>query len=209
MKRLFVITLGYDEKFAMRCLVRNNIKMEDMILILTANINEKVRNAVNSIVDFLKKIGNENFRLESLEGDFFSVIERIKRILKEYERCKILINISGGMRWLAVSVIFSIFSLENIEKIEIEREDLGGVIVIEGEFIKLLKKLFALEDYKIKILREILRGNDNVEKLSGVLKKDVTTVRRYVQELEDFLIIEKRKPLIFRLKRFIIPFVSE
>ncbi|MEO2117317.1 MAG: CRISPR locus-related DNA-binding protein, partial [Methanocaldococcus sp.] len=56
---LYIITLGFDEKFAIRFLLRHGIKRDDKVLIILPddlNSNQKVQNALNNILSLLDNL---------------------------------------------------------------------------------------------------------------------------------------------------------
>jgi len=81
--------------------------------------------------------------------------------------------------------------------LEIELEDLSGLIEIPQNLLRIHEIRQNLTEEKIEILKLIAQGYKDVKSLSKALKKDVSTIRRHISSLEELglIEIEKRKPL--------------
>ncbi len=205
MGKALILTLGFEEKFCYRAILRHGIEEGDRVILITAGLIDKVRKAYENIKTFIYTSFGEKVKVELLQIDVKEFSKSAKKLieklleLKDYE---LIINLSGGMRALIIIVLFSVIisRLKNI-KVEIELEDLSGVINIPEQLINLIELGKRLTDERIKILMEIGKGCNDVRSLATRLNKDESTIRRNIGILEELKLVEvsKRKPLIFKL----------
>jgi CRISPR locus-related DNA-binding protein len=130
--------------------------------------------------------------------DFTKAIREVMHILDEFKGYNLIVNLSGGMRALAVIMLLALMikPMRNV-KLEIELEDFSGLIEIPQHLLRIHEIKQNLTDEKIEILKLIAQGLKDVKSLSKALKKDVSTIRRHISSLEELGLveIEKRKPL--------------
>ncbi len=207
MSKILTLTLGFEEKFCYRAILRHGIKENDRIILITASLTDKVKRAYENIRSFINTSFGEKVKVDLLEIDVKNPIDSIKRLIDIFSKIKqeeseIIINLSGGMRILAIMVLFSLI-LTRIEKakVEIELEDFSAVIDIPEQFINIFEISKKLTDERIKLMKEIKEGANDVKTLASKLKKDESTIRRNINILENLKLVEisKRKPLIFKL----------
>ncbi len=123
---LYLLTLGYDEKFLIRFLLRHKISNDDHILIIAPNdfdINIKSKNAFESI----KKIvfawmPEENLSVFTIDpnGDLVENIIRLKGHLNQYKKNKFYVSLSGGMRIIIVITLICLIKLSSKVPIQLE-----------------------------------------------------------------------------------------
>lgn len=131
----YVMSLGYDEKFAVRFLLRHSVKEGDVVLVIVPRGyegDEKARVAVNN----LKKLVEW---AEIIEFDHKNPIREIpflkSSIMERTSRSeRIYLCLSGGMRIIVVSTLLAAQQLiGEVAKevwIEIDLEDLSGTSTI-------------------------------------------------------------------------------
>ncbi len=123
-------TLGFDEKFALRGVLRNGVAQGDSILLLLTDTNEqRPEKAYNLLREILEKaFGEVNIEKISVPlSDFSSGISYLRKIIKRYRGEKVIINMSGGQRILLMMLMAAVLSLDLDAEIEIETEDLQKV----------------------------------------------------------------------------------
>ena len=199
MKTALILTLGFDEKFCYRAILRHGIKEGDKIILITAGLVEKVKKAYEWIKAFVERSYDVEVRLIQIDvKDFTKAIREVMHILDEFKGYNLIVNLSGGMRALAVIMLLALMikPIRNV-KLEIELEDFSGLIEIPQHLLRIHEIRQNLTDEKIEILKLIAQGLKDVKSLSKALKKDVSTIRRHISSLEELGLVEveKRKPL--------------
>ena len=199
MRTALILTLGFDEKFCYRAILRHGIKEGDKIILITARLVEKVKKAYEWIKAFVERSYDVEVRLIQIDvKDFTKAIREVMHILGEFKDYNLIVNLSGGMRALAVIMLLALMikPIRNV-KLEIELEDFSGLIEIPQHLLRIHEIKQNLTDEKIEILKLIAQGLKDVKSLSKALKKDVSTIRRHISSLEELGLVEveKRKPL--------------
>jgi len=200
MKNALLLTLGFDEKFCYRAILRHGISEGDKIVLVTAKIVNRVKKAYDWIKTFVNtSYSNVEMKLIELNvEDTIGSIKKVLEILEELEGYHIVINLSGGMRILSFIVLLSLLFKEiRNAVIEIELEDFSGVVRIPVILLTLPSIKEKLGEEKIKILKTIRDGKNNVKSIAEYLNKDRSTIRRHISSLKKLGLIEyeKRKPL--------------
>jgi len=200
MKNALLLTLGFDEKFCYRAILRHGISEGDKIVLVTAKIVNRVKKAYDWIKTFVNtSYSNVEMKLIELNvEDTIGSIKKVLEILEELEGYHIVINLSGGMRILSFIVLLSLLFKEiRNAVIEIELEDFSGVVRIPVILLTLPSIKEKLSEEKIKILKTIRDGKNNVKSIAEYLNKDRSTIRRHISSLKKLGLIEyeKRKPL--------------
>ncbi len=201
MKTTLIATLGFDEKFCYRAILRHGIKEGDEIILITAEKVEKVEKAYEWIKKLIQTSFSEKVRVQLFEVNVENAEEAIKNVLEIIKKVdgRAIVNLSGGMRVLVVIVLLACILASMNVKVEIEKEDLSGVIDFQSNLIRLVKSPPTATE--LEILRLIEMGSNSVQEIAKRLEKDESTVRRHLIELEKSGLItaEKRKPLIVKL----------
>ena len=196
-----MLTLGFDEKFCFRAILRHRVEDGDRVVLITASLVDRVKKAYEQIKAFLTA-SYKNINLELMQidvNDLLGSVEKISKKLEELSKCeKIIVNVSGGMRILAIIVLLTLIikPMRNLE-LEIELEDSSALISIPADFLKIASIKARLSKEKIKLLKLVVRGENDVKSLARHLEKDESTIRRHISDLEELKLIEivKRKPL--------------
>ena len=196
--KVLILTLGFDEKFCYRAILRHGISDGDKIILITARLVDKVRKAYELIKSFVERSCNVELRLVEVNvKDFVKAVRDVMNILEEFREQELIVNLSGGMRALLMVVLFALLlkSMRNV-KLEIELEDFSGLIEIPQTLL-LLPEIGSMGDERREILKLIAQGFSDVKSIAERLKRDESTVRRHISALEELGLIkvEKRKPL--------------
>ncbi len=203
MKTALIVTLGFDEKFCYRAILRHGIKEGNKIILLTAGLVERVKKAYEWIKAFAERSYDVEVKIVQIDvRDFTKAIKVIAGLFEEHRDFKLIINLSGGMRALSIIVLlaFLIKPIRNAD-IEIELEDFSGVVNIRNEIIDLIVQSKNLTEERLKVLRTITKYDlSDVGRLAEVMGKDVTTVRRHIHELSKLGLVKivKRKPMVVK-----------
>jgi CRISPR-associated protein Csa3 len=181
-------TLGFDEKFIIRDILRRGIKEESKLLIFTSSEDSRVEKAFMTLkttfISIPLKI--EKYRI-NIENPF-SAISEIRNIILENIKghSEIVFNLSGGQRIL-LSYIFSIIASEKLNcEIVMISEDSSFQVSLPSK-IFFAKQIDPLSLEIVKMLKEKpLKVGEILEKLGG----GRTTVWRKLRLLTKEGIIE-------------------
>ncbi len=135
MKKLIVLTIGFDEKYGLKALLRKGIMTSDKILILVhQNPGDEVKRSIEELKEVLgRALGGEvvmnvvevpiwNFNEASM-----TIVEAIKSRMDE--ETKVRAALSSGSRALILETLFSLVMLgDKVEEVEVDTEDGKAVI---------------------------------------------------------------------------------
>jgi len=202
MKTALLTTIGFDEKFCYRAILRHGIKEGDVVVLITGKIVERVQKACEWVQQLLRTSYGEKAKVEIVELDVKNVLNSIKTVsskIEELEGYDIIVNLSGGMRALIAIVLLACIKSSKPVRVEIETEDFESLIEIPEKLLSLVKTTVG-ED-KMEVLRAIASGCREAGKIAAKLGKDASTVRRHIAALEKMGLVEveKRKPMVVRL----------
>jgi len=201
MPKALISTLGFDEKFCYRAILRHGIREDDKVILITAKLVERTLKAFEMIRNFLISSYGSKVSIEVVEVDVKNIIGSIESVMLRLNQLKgyeLIVNLSGGMRALIlITLLALLLRRPNNIKVEMELEDLSGVIEVSKSLLNAPLLTLELSDEKKKILKLIREGVREVEPLANKLRRDVSTIRRHVSDLEEIglLIVEKRKPI--------------
>ena len=171
----FICTLGFDEKFILRFMVRHKVGENDIFIIIVPEdykSNEKSFNTYKSVIDFLQTIlpsQNIHTITTNIYGDPIEEIRKISTKILDLISATNIVHaaLSGGMRVLVIEVLLSLIflSLNNPLNIfvEVDFENLRGRTVFpltplllrkNRRYILILKRIEELKDSRIKILAQ-------------------------------------------------------
>jgi len=123
---LFVFTLGFDEKFIIRFLLRHHLLKSDEVVIIAPDdylTNEKARNAYNSIVKILQSwITKEQISVLILAPDDEPAknIRIVHSYFNKKSPKKIIVSLSGGMRIVIALTLLALLQIQKIVPIQLE-----------------------------------------------------------------------------------------
>lgn len=150
-----------------------NLTYEDFLSIVLERIEPSSRNRIEScILDMIEG----NLAIESKNNDFQAIQKKIFS--------------KGGrvFHWSDLIKLEDLLSLLDIEDLaeDFPPEIIAKIIIKLSTYVAKLKKIGIDIDIKeFKILREIKRGNNTLEKISLATKIDLTTVDIIVKSLSE------------------------
>ena len=202
MKTALLSTIGFDEKFCYRAILRHGIKEGDVVVLITGRIVDRVQKACEWVQQLLRTSYGEKTKVEIVELDVNNVVGSIKTVsskIEELEGYDVIVNLSGGMRALIIIVLLACIKSSKPVKVEIETEDFESLIEIPEKLLSLVKT--PIGEDKMEVLRVIASGCREAGKIAGKLGKDASTIRRHIAALEKMGLVEveKRKPMVVRL----------
>ncbi|MCD6105834.1 MAG: CRISPR locus-related DNA-binding protein [Thermoplasmata archaeon] len=172
MKKLIVLTIGFDEKYGLKALLRKGITIEDKVLVL---VHENPGSGVKASIDELKEVlakalGNE-VTMDVIEvpiWDFFKASMVITEAIKERleEGAKVRAALSSGSRALILETIFSLIMLgDAVEEVEADTEDGRAVII----FPKGVLRPPQVDETDIEILSFLFEGDKDTNELQRLM----------------------------------------
>ncbi|MCD6348542.1 MAG: CRISPR locus-related DNA-binding protein [Candidatus Korarchaeota archaeon] len=199
MSMVLILTLGFDERFCYRALLRHDVREGDRILIFTGKLVERTEKAYKMIEEFIRKSYGNRVAVDLVELDPTNPIRSIElviRTLKSLPDVKWIVNLSGGMRFVVLTVIFSLLMIRkgNIQ-LEVETEDLSGLVTIPPAILTLVTQGMTKE--KVRVLEMISGGLTDVKSIASKLGKSRSTVRKQLQHMQELGLVRvrRRKPL--------------
>jgi CRISPR locus-related DNA-binding protein len=137
--KALVTTIGFDERFVVRALIRYLENIDHFIGILSTPIEQRALQAISNIKNFIDKYvvdSGKRLAYEFIEIDItdpYEAIARLKRIFTSNN--EYIINLSGGMRALTIVTFIAFIISRARGEIEIELENLQGRISIDPRII--------------------------------------------------------------------------
>jgi CRISPR locus-related DNA-binding protein len=137
--RALVTTIGFDERFVVRALIRYLENIDHFIGILSTPIEQRALQAISNIKNFIDKYvvdSGKRLAYEFIEIDItdpYEAIARLKRIFTSNN--EYIVNLSGGMRALTIATFIAFIISRARGEIEIELENLQGRISIDPRIV--------------------------------------------------------------------------
>ncbi|MCF8884320.1 MAG: CRISPR-associated CARF protein Csa3 [Candidatus Nezhaarchaeales archaeon] len=192
---ILIITLGFDEKFALRAIFRHGLKANDKILIL---MPEKSDPRAEKAFSIIQQIVGNSFPEVSIEKiyipsqDFPKAVSVLRKlalnVLREGE--KVILNISGGQRIVILELLTGFLSVDarNVE-VEIESEDSSTMAIFPLEMMRKMD----LDQEDIKILEILAQSPKNFNQICLILNLSKSSVWRRLRKLMELGLIEKKE----------------
>lgn len=191
---LYISTLGFDEKFVVRFLMRHGIKQKDKFLLIVVKDferNEKAKNAYNNLRNIVATlIDQDNFFVLPIDvhDDPIKNIKVIANEIISIPQREIRVCLSGGMRILIILVVLALRLVGNRNiAIDVDFEDLSGHRTIQYTALIISRNVRWIE-----ILKQIKQGIKGVRQLANVLGLSPATISRELTEMEEKGLIEKK-----------------
>ncbi len=135
------MTLGFDEKFAVRAIVSKGLTRDDSVLVITpessANYSQdKADTALRNLKKFIQTVQPE-VKINEVKIDFKKVSKAVSKIMdtiKSSSQKNIYANLSGGMRIVTIETLISLIQLGVDCEIDVEAEDLSGPVKLHTSY---------------------------------------------------------------------------
>ncbi|MCX8205182.1 MAG: CRISPR-associated CARF protein Csa3 [Candidatus Nezhaarchaeota archaeon] len=188
--RVLVLTLGFDEKFAIRALMRHGEGARKVLIVTAEPMEERAQRALSAVEDFLKRF-METVEYEVVSVDPSAPYEAMRRLRDAIEKSpasSYIINVSGGMRALTVELLAVASLMKLSGGVEVELEILRGTVSVPiGLFYM---EPLGSEEYKV--LRALVeRGPMTVTNLVSSLGIPRSSLYRYIKELKARGLVEE------------------
>lgn len=188
---IFVITLGFDEKFALRTIARRGLRGDDEVLvILPKPVEERVERAYMHFNEILSRMF-QGLRISRFEVDarsFLDCLVMLVNVFKLGRDKRFVFCLSGGFRALILEVLLAASFLGLDGDVEVEFEDSSSIISFPLRWCKPI----VLDDVERKVLSCVRDGVDTVSGLVKATNLSKVTVWRKVRALESGGFLERR-----------------
>ncbi len=196
MKMILIVTLGFDEKFALRAIMRRGIKEGDKLLALLPQKGDPRGEKAfltlkQTLLNMLPKLEVEKAEINI--QDPYGAISNLRKVLKSLSLKgeELILNISGGQRLLIIETLAAALSLNlgNL-KLELETED-SSLYFTTSLDIMLPMDLDKLD---LDILKKIAeKGSVKLTDLLDKIEIPKTTLWRKLNRLAELKLLEKDK----------------
>lgn len=188
---ILILTLGFDVKFQLRALV-GRAKGLEKVAIVGEFKNEKAKNALDTVVNFLNTVNLPYDIIEVNIHDFQDIVTKVAKYILSNPGKEFLANLSGGMRLMIIAVLTA-FLLTGIDaELEIETEDFTTVYNFRVKDIFPLS--IPLTNDHIEVLKALDEGFNSVNSISRRTGIPLTSTWRRLNELrKDGLIDDSNK----------------
>ncbi len=193
MGKALVVTVGFDEKYTIRAVLRHGLKEGDAIVLVTGPPTDKSRKAIQAVEEFLSKAYGPSISVEKVEVDPASGFAQM--VLNVHEKLlgiaarsgEVVLALSGGMRAVVLATFVAAALLSHAltrVKVELETEDSSALLEVPQALLNPQLLLPRLEGGKRKIL-SILTDGLTVREIASRLGKSESTIRRHLAWLEE------------------------
>ncbi|MBB5254135.1 CRISPR-associated CARF protein Csa3 [Sulfurisphaera ohwakuensis] len=188
---ILVVTLGFDEKFQIRALMRRFNNLEKVIVVGSFN-DERAKKALESFENVMKS-AQVNYELVEVDPHNFydTIITITKKIINNNKGRMFVLNISGGMRILIIELLFA-FIFSGLEaEVEIESEDFNTVVSFR---LSDMYPAHLTQDH-IRILMSIKQGYTSINSIHKRVDMSLSTTWRRLKELREMGLIDEENRL--------------
>lgn len=186
----FIFTLGFDEKFAIRSIMRNSLASKDEVYaILSEGGDLRAEKAFDNLKAFINK-AFDDIKVERIlipTDSFGHMVNKLRAFLRELGIDEKLLNLSGGQRILVVALLVAASSLDLDMDVEIETEDSKSVHM----FPLSLMRVQNLDQLDLNILELLSKNNFSIGKLSTITKTSRATIWRRLEKMAALNLVNK------------------
>jgi len=203
LSKAFFITLGFDEKFAVRALFRAPASAKDKLVLLIPRSDErfgdeKIGKVLDVVENLCSTIGLQHEVVEVPITDVNEALNAIYRSMRKELMAgrSLRLNFSGGMRVLILEALAAALKLSEVRdlKVEVELENLAGVVELPLSCFSAVE----LSDAQRRLVRAIHSLNEKDEEawLSTISKESKiprSTASRMLRELVKQGLLSQKK----------------
>ncbi len=194
MFRYFLVTLGWRPDPVIATFARHRVEHGDKLILLVPEfMDERSREAIDRVRDHIR-VANLHVDVELLElpTDFDRAV---RMVLEKIEWCSergdVIINISGGMRYIILAT-YTAFLLSRRKNVVLDE------LAVEGKNITISLGIpplvrFVPDDKEREILRILLVREADADEIAEELGIGKSTAWRYLKRFEDMGIVDVKK----------------
>lgn len=187
---IIAVTFGFDERFAIRALMRRPVRGEVRIAVLVPEDGEqeRVNKALAVLNEFVTRYVTERGieRVTVPVEDFLGAVLMLARTFRSWTERPVVLNLSGGMRLLVAEALCAALLSRVPMTVEIESED-GKVL---AEFSTTDLTFPETDEIDRQIIESLGYGTMTLGLLSERLGLSKPTVWRRLRRLADAGLLE-------------------
>lgn len=190
MGRRFIISLGFHEDRAIRRLMASSASKDDEVVLITASSSSGVLRAYDSLVSFCRRAGLREPKLVEVPTDLYEGVAKIAELVLGSEG-PVVMDLSGGMRYLAVLGMLALFLARRRAVVYVQPEGEGQELEIPESVMDLAR--ISLQDLERSILK-VVAGSEGVgvEDVARSLGRSPKTVANAVSRLQKLGLVVRR-----------------
>ncbi|MEM4717796.1 MAG: CRISPR-associated CARF protein Csa3 [Desulfurococcaceae archaeon] len=193
MPRVFISPLGFHEDFLLRSLVEFKAVNRDIVYTVTCSpLIGGVKRAFDSLIALSSKQGFPTPQLVELDcSNFYESIRRLREILGKHLEDTVIFCAGGGLRFLTLVVLISLFFLRKPFTLHYEPETGVNEFTIKPEFFH---NIFEdLDQAERKTLNIVIKNpGANIREISKTLNIKEKTARNIVTRLKKRGLVVKK-----------------
>ncbi|MCD6089598.1 CRISPR locus-related DNA-binding protein [Candidatus Bathyarchaeota archaeon] len=190
---ILITTLGFDEKFALRAILRRGLKAGDRIIVVVPEKDdpraEKAFSTLQQIVcRSMPEVSIEKLRIPS--QDFSKAVSFLRKLALDVLRSgeKIVLNVSGGQRIIILELLAAFLSVGAYEaELEVESEDSSTIAVLP---LRIMAKI-GLDREDTMILEALAQSSKKFSDICSTLSMSRSSVWRRLKKLVELGLVEK------------------
>lgn len=186
MKRLLISTLGFEESFLIRFLLRSTLSPGDVLLIILPSIaDERATKAYREVEGFLTKY-MPGVTLETIQvpvSKVYQAVAIIAQKIRSFDVDGVIVNLSGGMRILILETLAAVkMVFGDHANVEVELEGKHEVISFKPSIMN-LKMPTIRQIHILNVMRE-LGKEATLKKISERLNIPRSSVYKEIIRME-------------------------
>lgn len=190
MGRRFIVTLGFHEDRAIRRLMESSASRDDEIFAVTASTAPAVVAAFNSLAGFCRRVGLPEPKLVEVPPRLYEGVAVLAELIGGSPG-PVVLDLSGGMRYLAVLGVLALFLTGRRATVYVQPESEGEELAIPESVISLAYE--PLQDLELSVLRAVAeREGSTVEGIAEVVGRSPKTVANAVSRLQKLRLVARR-----------------
>jgi len=182
---IIVFTFGFDEKFAIRSLLRRSVGGNDEVVVLIPSNrpDERSEKALAALDDFVSRyVNGKGVKKYEIEIDnLYVAVPRIAGLFRSWAKRPIILNLSGGMRLLIIETLIAAIYCGIPIRVELETEDGKTFAEFETHHLHPVQ----LDWLDVEIMK-ILEGNRmSLRVIAEALRVSRPTAWRHIKKLSE------------------------
>jgi len=188
--RRFIVSLGFHEDRAIRRLMESSASRDDEVFVVTASTVPAVVAAFNSLAGFCRRVGLPEPKLVEVPPRLYEGVAVLAELIGSSPG-PVVLDLSGGMRYLAVLGVLALFLTGRRATVYVQPESEGEELVIPESVINLAYE--PLQELELSVLRLVAeREGITVEGVAELTGRSPKTVANAVSRLQKLGLVARR-----------------
>ncbi len=190
MGRRFIVSLGFHEDRAIRRLMESSASRDDEVFVVTASTVPAVVAAFNSLAGFCRRVGLPEPKLVEVPPRLYEGVAVLAELIGSSPG-PVVLDLSGGMRYLAVLGVLALFLTGRRATVYVQPESEGEELVIPESVVNLAYE--PLQELELSVLRLVAeREGITVEGVAELTGRSPKTVANAVSRLQKLGLVARR-----------------